>query len=156
MYALRSTPIGKDCCAYKPVSAYRIMYSNDIINGSLLSLITLRSWYTCIHPRSQVIVASSGLLLLSSNVSQFVAQTLRLSMDSFVLELLVRLFEPHTAKTHLAQFCQPSDPEPTPPHYSSHMIRATLDYMPTCYGSSAADVSFLRLLSKRTVRSACV
>lgn len=87
---------------------------------------------------------------------QVIAQTLQLSMDSFVLELLVRLFEPHTAKTHLAQFCLPSDPEPLPPHYSSHMIRATLDYMPTCYGSSASAISFLRLLSKRNVRCASV
>lgn len=85
---------------------------------------------------------------------QVIDQTLRLSMDSFVLELLVRLFEPHTCMTHLAQFCLPSDPEPPPPHYSSHMIRATLDYMPTCYGSST--VSFVRLLSKRHVRCVCL
>ena len=73
-------------------------------------------------------------------------------MNKFVIELLVRMFEPENCTTHLARFCVASDPEPGPPHYTSHMVRATLDYMPTCYGSSSAGTSFLHLLSKRSVR----
>ena len=38
--------------------------------------------------------------------SQVVAQTIQLSIDEFVVELLVRLCEPHTADTHLAKFCK--------------------------------------------------
>lgn len=82
---------------------------------------------------------------------QVVGQTLRLSIDVFVIELLIRIFESPISNTHLAQFCLTSDPEPCPPHYSSHMIRATFDYMPTCYGSAGAGLSFLRLLSRRHV-----
>ena len=84
--------------------------------------------------------------------AQAIGQTLVLSINVFAIELLVRMFEPHTSNSHLAQFCLPSDPEPCPPHYTSHMIRATCDYIPTCYGSSATGGhSFLRLLSKRNV-----
>ncbi len=28
------------------------------------------------------------------------------SIDEFVVELLVRMFEPHTASTHLAKYCR--------------------------------------------------
>ena len=88
---------------------------------------------------------------------QAIAQTLLLSIDEFVIELLLRIFEPHSSKSHLAQFCLPSDPEPCSPHYTSNVIRATFDYMPTCYGSSAQGTPFLRLLSKRNVSdSLCV
>lgn len=38
--------------------------------------------------------------------SQVVAQTIQFSIDEFVVELLVRLCEPHTADTHLAKFCK--------------------------------------------------
>ena len=82
---------------------------------------------------------------------QTIDQTLQLSIGSFVIELLVRIFEPHSSKTHLSQFCLPSDPEPCSPHYTSHVIRATFDYMPSCYGSAAQGTPFLRLLSKRNV-----
>ena len=70
-------------------------------------------------------------------------------MDQFVLELLVRLFEPHTEESHLAQFTLSSDPVPTSSFYASRVVRATLDYMRTCYGTSVTP--FVKLLSKRSV-----
>jgi len=84
--------------------------------------------------------------------SQVIGQVLQQRMDQFVLQLLVRLFEPHTEdRSHLAQFTLPSDPQPPSPSYSSRVVRATLDYMSTCYGTSGANLSLLRLLSKRNV-----
>ena len=82
---------------------------------------------------------------------QIISQTIQNSVDEFVVELLVRMFEPPTAESHLARFCLTSDPEPCPPHYSSHAVRATLDYLPSCYGNTAVGTSFIRLLSKKKV-----
>ena len=83
---------------------------------------------------------------------QVIAQEIQNSVDEFVVELLVRMFELPTADSHLARFCLHSDPEPCPPHYSSHAVRATLDYLPSCYGSTALGNTFIRLLSKKKVR----
>ena len=38
--------------------------------------------------------------------SQVVAQSIQYSINEFVVELLVRMCEPHTASTHLAKFCK--------------------------------------------------
>jgi hypothetical protein len=82
---------------------------------------------------------------------QTISQTIQNSVHEFVVELLVRMFEPPSAHSHLTRFCLTSDPEPCPPHYSSHAVRATLDYLPSCYGNTAVGTSFIRLLSKKKV-----
>ena len=82
---------------------------------------------------------------------QTISQTIQNSVHEFIVELLVRMFEPPTADSHLTRFCLTSDPEPCPPHYTSHAVRATLDYLPSCYGNTAVGTSFIRLLSKKKV-----
>ena len=37
---------------------------------------------------------------------QVVSQAVQYSIDEFVVELLVRMCEPHTANTHLAKYCR--------------------------------------------------
>ena len=45
------------------------------------------------------------------------------------------------------------DPLPVPPYFSSCIVRATLDYLPSCYFSSGAPTnSFVSILSKKKVR----
>ena len=92
------------------------------------------------------------LFLFMSLHLQIISHTIQNSVDEFVVELLVRMFEPPTADSHLARFCLASDPEPCLPHYSSHAVRATLDYLPSCYGNAAVGSSFIRLLSKKKVQ----
>ena len=82
---------------------------------------------------------------------QIISHTIQSSVDEFVVELLIRMFEPPMADSHLSRFCLTSDPEPCLPHYSSHAVRATLDYLPSCYGNSSVGSSFIRLLSKKKV-----
>ena len=119
---------------------------------------------------------------------QEVAETIKNSMDSFVVHLLLRLFEPGTATSRLAHysryvctltsftcftisidpfnnpahsdivrlsFLRPSDPEPPLPHFPSVAVRATLDYIASCYGTPAAalgpSTSFIKQLARRTV-----
>ena len=93
----------------------------------------------------------SRFYVIISLILQMISQIIQNSVDVFVVELLVRMFEPPTAESHLARFCLTSDPEPCPPHYSSHAVRATLDYLPSCYGNTAVGTSFIRLLSKKKV-----
>ena len=48
-----------------------------------------------------------------------------------------------------------SDPEPPPPHFSSLAVRATLDYIASCYGdstaTSAGHASFTKQLTRKQV-----
>ena len=37
---------------------------------------------------------------------QLVAATIQSSMDDFVVKLLVQMYEPHTADTHIAKYCR--------------------------------------------------
>ena len=37
---------------------------------------------------------------------QVVAATIQSSMDEFVVQLLLQMYEPHTADTHLAKYCR--------------------------------------------------
>ncbi len=79
------------------------------------------------------------------------SQTILACMDDFVVQLLTRMFEPHDSRSQLAKYTVTSDPEPCAPHFPSLAIRATLDYMPSCYGTSTSGTSFLKLLSRRKV-----
>lgn len=42
------------------------------------------------------------------------------------------------------------DPEPLPPHYTSNTIRATLDYLPSCY-FTGTNSSVITMLAKKKV-----
>ena len=42
------------------------------------------------------------------------------------------------------------DPEPIPPHYTSNTIRATLDYLPSCY-FTGTNSSVITMLAKKKV-----
>ncbi len=72
-------------------------------------------------------------------------------MDEFVVQLLVRMFESHDSRSLLTKYTVTSDPEPCVPHFPSLAVRATLDYMPSCYGNVTSGTSFLKLLSRRKV-----
>lgn len=54
------------------------------------------------------VLCQSSLLyvLLFFIFLQVVSQAVQYSIDEFVVELLVRMCEPHTANTHLAKYCR--------------------------------------------------
>ena len=82
-------------------------------------------------------------------------QSFKNCIGEFVVELLVRLYDslppPSSSSSFsssfLAKYFKVCDPAPLSPHYSSRVITATLDYLPTCY--NAVGSSFISLLSKK-------
>ncbi|XP_072019634.1 serine-protein kinase ATM-like [Amphiura filiformis] len=59
------------------------------------------------------------------------------NLDQIVVALLSMLYEPHTDDSDLAQFTSDNDPEPNPPFFNSYTVRATMDYLTKCHGTSA-------------------
>ncbi|KAK7882898.1 hypothetical protein WMY93_029072 [Mugilogobius chulae] len=71
------------------------------------------------------------------------------NLANIVVELLMTLYEGSRAdgdRGDLKLFTGELDPVPNPPHFSSHVIRSTLDYLSKCH--SANHKSLVAILSK--------
>uniref|UniRef100_A0A8C6Z7X0 non-specific serine/threonine protein kinase n=1 Tax=Nothoprocta perdicaria TaxID=30464 RepID=A0A8C6Z7X0_NOTPE len=72
------------------------------------------------------------------------------NLPEVVVELLMTLHEPPDTNTeegaHLSKYIRELDPAPNPPHFPSHIIKATLDYISNCHKSKLK--SLIAVLSK--------
>uniref|UniRef100_A0AAV2J7Z9 non-specific serine/threonine protein kinase n=1 Tax=Knipowitschia caucasica TaxID=637954 RepID=A0AAV2J7Z9_KNICA len=71
------------------------------------------------------------------------------NLANIVVELLMTLYEGSGAdgdRSDLKSFTGELDPAPNPPHFTSHVIRATLEYLSKCH--SANHKSLVAILSK--------
>ncbi|XP_062510724.1 serine-protein kinase ATM-like isoform X2 [Corticium candelabrum] len=72
-----------------------------------------------------------------------ILKILRNEIDSFVVELLLRMHEPCSGHSVYAKYASVSDPEPNPPYYTSHCIKTVLDYLVERYEEFASLVDLL-------------
>ncbi|XP_055963591.1 serine-protein kinase ATM isoform X1 [Sorex fumeus] len=70
------------------------------------------------------------------------------NLPEIVVELLMTLHEPATseANTDLGDFSEDLDPAPNPPHFPSHVIKATFAYISNCHKTKLKSI--LEILSK--------
>ncbi|XP_034556513.1 serine-protein kinase ATM [Notolabrus celidotus] len=74
------------------------------------------------------------------------------NLADIVVELLMTLYEESGAEGDqgdLKRFIGELDPAPNPPHFNSHVIKATLDYLSKCH--SANHKSLVAILSKTPI-----
>ncbi|KAM9801505.1 serine-protein kinase ATM [Neosynchiropus ocellatus] len=71
------------------------------------------------------------------------------NLPDIVVELLMTLYEGGAAKGDLKQFVGELDPAPNPPYFSSHVIKATMEYLSKCH--SANHRSLVAILSKTPI-----
>ncbi|XP_074626555.1 serine-protein kinase ATM-like isoform X2 [Acropora palmata] len=57
--------------------------------------------------------------------------------DELIVCLLLRMYEPPSEGSDISQFTRESDPEPEPPHFTSHAITATFDFLTKCHGGTS-------------------
>jgi len=70
----------------------------------------------------------------------------RISAKKFseqIVSLLLRMFEPTSEGSDISQFTKESDPEPDPPYFTSHAIKATFDYLISCHTGGKSLISVL-------------
>ncbi|XP_028903598.1 serine-protein kinase ATM isoform X1 [Ornithorhynchus anatinus] len=81
---------------------------------------------------------------------QQIDHLLNSNLPEIVVELLMTLHEPASPEvgqsTSLAQFSGDLDPAPNPPHFPSHVIKATLTYISNCHKTKLTSI--LSILSK--------
>ncbi|CAH3032263.1 unnamed protein product [Porites lobata] len=63
--------------------------------------------------------------------------------DEQIVSLLLRMYEPTSEGSDLSQFTKETDPEPDPPFFTSHAIKATFDYLTSCHPGAKSIVSIL-------------
>ncbi|KAJ7995488.1 hypothetical protein DPEC_G00245090 [Dallia pectoralis] len=94
-------------------------------------------------------------LLKDSNClgKQRIDSLIHSNLPDIVVELLMTLYEgaetEHGSLGDLRQFIGELDPAPNPPYFSSHVIKATLDYLSKCH--SANHKSLVAVLSKTPI-----
>ncbi|XP_066028150.1 serine-protein kinase ATM isoform X2 [Pocillopora verrucosa] len=63
--------------------------------------------------------------------------------DEQIVGLLLRMYDPTSEGSDISQFSRDTDPEPDPPHFTSHAIKATFDFLTRCHSGGKSLVSVL-------------
>ncbi|KAM8853870.1 serine-protein kinase ATM [Synchiropus picturatus] len=80
---------------------------------------------------------------------QQIDSLIRSHLPDIVVELLMTLYEGAAAAGDLKHFMGELDPAPNPPHFSSHVITATMEYLSKCHGANHR--SLVAILSKTPI-----